>query len=165
VGQVRDPLTDTPVAGAEVVLLDADGERPLCVTDGAGLFETPPLPDGPQRLAVLARGYIPERLTVQMPAARRALRIELTALRAEALRAYKGVVEPLAGAGAWGLRTPRDLLVALEEHPELRADQLRELTLAFEEVYFADRDLDEGTPERMRRLAKSARAGQSEAGG
>ena len=162
-GMTWDPFTERPVAGARLWLEAADGTQAppmtLATTDPAGRFETPPLPEGAHTLVVEAAGYLTERLLVAVPHYGRlaSVRLNLRAVRLEAAAVYRSFVEPLAGAGTWGFRTPREYETIVRRRLERGHDGVGRLTDAFEEIYFADRAPSEQAPRELKALIDDIR--------
>lgn len=147
-GVVVDAATGAPVGGASV---RAAGDAATTGPDGR--FELGPLPPGEHALLIAARGFLPARLPVWVPHHGRVLGL-LRSVRDEAAAVYRSRVEPDAGAGAFGLLTPRDIAAFLAERSGHDAAALARLTEAFEHVYYGDACAGPEAVDRVRAAAE-----------
>lgn len=153
-GQVWDPVRPGPVARAEVSVKGA-GAAAVREADGEGRFAFDRLERGAHGVTVGAGGYVPESFRVEMPHHGKLsdIRVHLVQVRHRALELYRTVARRLLPKTAlWGRWTPRELAIhAARQRPAL-ADELVDLTSAFEEVYYSPRPNTPGDLERIREL-------------
>jgi Carboxypeptidase regulatory-like domain len=137
----------TPLPGAQLQLVAADGARSSLVTDAQGRFMSAAFPPGPLRIQASARGWSTISLTLVLPHAGEGeqMTLRLESLRARAVRAFRRAVEPsLPFPRAFALWTTREVRAFLAQRRPGQRVLLGELARELERAAYAAEPPSEG---------------------
>lgn len=158
-GQVLDAVTQKPIPGACITIMDpTKGERSLeCASDGRFAIED--LGEGQHQVEVRARLYVRESFAIGIPhrGELRATRIHLMPVREKIFALYTDAVRHrLPDSRLWGIWTPRQILEHIRSGAS--SDALSDLTDFVEESFFSARRPGEEMLEHARTKIAAMRA-------